>query len=379
MNMLSDLDEVPTRPELHMQPIPRRLDSVIPRYYYNGPHNCNPHNYFYVINNPNICIEHQEVFLLMLVRTTIAHVDRRMAIRDTWGASYNLPSFFMPIIFLVGAAKDAAEHKEILMENQIYRDIVQEEFTDSYGNSSVKAVMAYKWARTYCPHAEFVLVTNDDVMVDVFKLVPYLQTLRFRVGNQLSLCYLHPCCMLAEVKKHKFNQWEPPPYQGKAFPSYCSASAYVAPSSVIHKLYLMSLDTPPFIPDEPWMGVLAEKVGVSFLDTYKSYTGFEGPGNLMVQFNTSNYLATPTLVGVLGANFPGQEAEVIRHLWHIIVQHHRDKPQVDAKRYMGLAEQENDGHVYTVAAAALLLDLGVMLIIGYVIFCRKRIRNKLAI
>ena len=95
----------------------------------------------------------------------------------------------------------------------------------------------------------------------------------------------------------------------------------------------------------------------------------------MKQFNRSDYLATPTLVGVLGRSFPGQEAELLRRIWHIVVQHHRDRPQLDAKHYMGLAE-ENDGHVYTVAAAALLLDLLVMIIIGYIIFCRRKARTK---
>ena len=88
--------------ELHIPPIVRHKDSVIPPYYFNSPYNINPHPYLYLYNNPNICAQHKDVFLLLMVKTTVAHYARRKTIRETWGAPYNLPNVVMPLVFLLG-------------------------------------------------------------------------------------------------------------------------------------------------------------------------------------------------------------------------------------------------------------------------------------
>lgn len=64
-----------------------------------------PFLFRYIINNPNLCIERQDVYLLMMVRTVAAHVDRRMAIRDTWAATFNLPGVSLLVVFLLGASR----------------------------------------------------------------------------------------------------------------------------------------------------------------------------------------------------------------------------------------------------------------------------------
>ena len=88
--------------ELHIPPVVRHKESVIPPYYFNSPHNVNPHPYKYLYNNPNICAQHRDVFLLLMVKTTFAHYARRKTIRETWGAPYNMPNVVMPLVFLLG-------------------------------------------------------------------------------------------------------------------------------------------------------------------------------------------------------------------------------------------------------------------------------------
>ena len=263
------------------------------------------------------------------------------------------------------------------LENRIYRDIVQEDFVDSVANQTLKAVMAFRWARAHCPHASYVMVAQDDVVVDVFKLVPYLQgLLQKRVGQgQVALCYLYPCCLRATPP-----DGSPPhqvaPYTGQAFPAHASTSVYVASSVLVHRLYLMSLDTPLFSPEGPWIGVLAEKLGVAYSNTQTSYAGLdpeETPAGLMQNFNRTDYLSTQVMFGVTAGKFPGREAEMLRHLWSLILAHHRDKPKANANRHLsGQKQNGGDTHIYQVALAALLIDMAVMAIIGYIIFCRKR-------
>ncbi len=284
----------------------------------------------------------------------------------------------------------STEHsRDISHEHSIYRDIVQENFVDNYVNSTLKAVMAFKWASTFCPNAKYALIADDDVVIDVYKLVPYLETLHKQDEDpyQFSLCFLYPCCMLAERRekeggvtgvsgrkkvKLKLTELERA-YHGKAYPAHCSGTVLVAPSLSIHNLYLMSLDTPSFIPHEPWVGVLAEKLGFSFKDTFTSFVGVPGEPNLLLHFAEAKYLETPILAAVVGQSYPGKEVEKMRRIWGLILTQHRDKPAMDVHYYMGM-KREKDNHIYTVTAAALCIDIAVIALIGYIIFCRKKLR-----
>ena len=282
----------------------------------------------------------------------------------------------MPLVFILGRGedlRDTLQEERLITENHIYRDIIQEDFLDTYWNSSLKTMAAYKWVHNYCPNAQFVLMANDDVVVDIFKLVPYLQTFPHRGLRTVPLCYLYPCCMLAERQPPHTSPsgW----YRGHAYPAYCSTSAYIAPANLIQDLYLMSKDTPAFMPEEPYIGVLAEKLGITFQDTYKSYAGMDGPLSLMNQFNDTGYLQLPTMVGVVAGNFPKREVEMIRYLWQHVMTHHKHRPTLDVQIFMGTKQTEGDSHVYRVAVAALILDLVVMLMIGYLIFCSRRGRR----
>ena len=368
-----------TTEELHISPVPRHRNSVVPAKYFSAARNSNRHHFAYKINNPNICAEHHRVFLLIAILTAPGNVDRRMAIRDTWGASYNLPNYAMPVIFLLGDTSDFTAQTDIHSENKIYSDIVQESFVDSQSNLTLKTVMAYKWARTFCPRADFVLVTTDSVLVDTFKLAPYLLTHRPHVDTHFILCHLVHCCQ--PVPEHDpalppFTQDTPataqPQYAGRAFPTHCSGHAYVLPSTVINQMYVMSLDTPLFTPYQAYVGVLAEKLGLFFHNTRHSFAGFPGQNqSVAALFNSTVYLDSPLIVGVLSHQYPRTVAKTLRQLWLSVLAHHKSRPKLDVKQYMKLPE-ESDHHIYFVALVALSIDILVLGTIGYLIFCRRR-------
>lgn len=280
---------------------------------------------------------------------------------------------------LICVFRDGAEQKEINLEEKIYRDIIQEDFVDSHLNLSLKAAMALKWARTYCPHADYVMVANDNLVVDTFKLTLYLQSLQDKGVNQYVMCHLVPCCRPAGSVINRDNRAfsDTVYYTGYAFPAYCSPSLYIAHSSVIHKLHLMSIDTPRFAPDGPWLGVLSEKLGLYYSETSKCYVGFEPNFNIVHIFNSSSYLSTPVMIGIIGNMHRNKEAGMIRKLWSLILANHRDRPPLEVHKYMGQSKNDSDNHIYQVALAALLIDLVVMVIIGYIVFCRRRAKTLL--
>ena len=52
---------------------------------------------------------------------------------------------------------------EIEKEAKTEGDLVQGDFMDSYHNLSYKNVMGKLWASTFCPQAEFVVKSDDDM------------------------------------------------------------------------------------------------------------------------------------------------------------------------------------------------------------------------
>ena len=364
--------------EKHIKPVLWNEDSAIPRKFFDASQNCNPHEYTFILNNRQKCSPADQVFMLILIRSVPKQLDRRMAIRETWGSSKNLPKYNLPVIFIFGKTYNKTEQDDLKEESRVYNDIVQEDFVDSYQTLTLKTVMAWKWALLFCPQASYVMIANDEVVVDVFKLVPYLQSIQGDVTDPpikraFSLCFLFPCCTRVLRRHPKYNLSQTI-YDGQAYPSYCSGTGYVAPSSVIHDLYHMSVDTPMFMPDDAWVGVLAEKLGVGFTDTYKSYTGISSKPTVMRDFNSSTYLLSPVLFGVVDYDFPGKEATIIRILWDMIVTRHKhDYSQIDVNTFMAnyYKHKDPDSHVSQVAGFVFLVEFLVMSLVGYAVFCGK--------
>lgn len=56
------------------------------------------------------------------------------------------------------------------VEAKQHGDLVVFEFADSYHNLTLKTALMLQWALRRCPHAGFVLKTDDDVLVNPWAL-----------------------------------------------------------------------------------------------------------------------------------------------------------------------------------------------------------------
>ncbi|CAF4993972.1 unnamed protein product, partial [Rotaria magnacalcarata] len=113
----------------------------------------------------------------------------------------------------------------VKFENDLYQDIVQEDFLDSYRNLTHKAVMALKWISTYCSQASYILTTDDDMIVNTFMLLKHL---KFRDSYQMKqnnsiFCRVYESMDVFRDKNIKWylSEKEYPP---KKFPPFCSGS-----------------------------------------------------------------------------------------------------------------------------------------------------------
>ena len=78
---------------------------------------------------------------------------------------------------MIGKSLDKNIMKAIEYENELYQDVVQEDFIDAYKNLTYKGIMALKWISTYCPHTKYVLKVDDDIVVNTFTLLNHLKFL----------------------------------------------------------------------------------------------------------------------------------------------------------------------------------------------------------
>ena len=120
------------------------------------------------INNPeyNVCGKanaSEDVDLLVYVHSSPSYLKRRLTIRETWAQRALFPR--IRLIFVLGTPKEPNLKELNRLESQIYGDVVQADFLDTYKNLTLKGVMAIRWIHTYCPHAKFILKTDDDVIV----------------------------------------------------------------------------------------------------------------------------------------------------------------------------------------------------------------------
>lgn len=113
-----------------------------------------PYNYSFTIN-PGIetCgYIHDNIFLLIVVKSSPCNQKRREMIRETWAKR----SLFKEIIVLFSMGLDASSliNEKTRMEFNFYGDIIQANFMDTYKNLTIKGLTTLKWISDYCLNAQ---------------------------------------------------------------------------------------------------------------------------------------------------------------------------------------------------------------------------------
>ena len=75
---------------------------------------------------------------------------------------------------------------QIEHENQLYGDLVQGDFLDTYRNLTYKTVLGHMWVSNFCNQAEFVVKTDDEIYVDLYGM--YALTRKFVKDKVKLMC-----------------------------------------------------------------------------------------------------------------------------------------------------------------------------------------------
>ncbi|CAF1280249.1 unnamed protein product [Rotaria sordida] len=313
LNSLNNNDNSPTKT------ITTETTTTIINPYHPRDHIVNPHNFSYILNPEySVCDNSSSpVYLLVYVHSGPTNYQRRVVIRETWATRTLFPD--LRLVFMIGKTLDNNVMKAIEYENELYRDIVQEDFIDSYKNLTYKGIMALKWISIYCSKIKYVLKVDDDIVVNTFTLTNHLKSLDKHNPNQHNTIF----CLLwmgMSVMRNIKSKWyiSKEDFPLDKFPPYCSGSAFILTEDLPAKMYNASLYVPFFWVDDYYItGAVASAANVTYVQLGSLYTIASDVGK-------QRFISPQSFYTIMFGHFP-RSMNNMREIWRRILTMQKSK------------------------------------------------------
>lgn len=231
-------------------------------------------SYPIVVDQLDICKE--PPFLLLAIKSQIPHFDRRQAIRQSWGQAGVLANRTIVTVFLLGMSSSWDFHPDLSdsLRDEIGRhpDIIQWDFRDSFFNLTVKEVLFLEWIQSRCQGAQFIFKGDDDVFVNTYLILDFLNGLSEDKAKSLFVGDVINDAGPHRDKKVKYFIPESL-YVGK-YPPYAGGGGYLYSGSVAAHLYEVSRLVPLYPIDDVYTGMCLRKAGLG-PEKHKGFKTFD--------------------------------------------------------------------------------------------------------
>lgn len=134
----------------------------------------NLRNFSYLKVNDDVCrntvsnYADRDIFLMIVVPSHPDHQKMRHVLRSVYNR--RVLNRTVKAVFFFGKP-DWASQRTLDDEDSIHHDIVQGNFPDSYKSIAHNHLQGLKWAIGYCPNVEYIAKADDDVFVNLHKLI----------------------------------------------------------------------------------------------------------------------------------------------------------------------------------------------------------------
>lgn len=179
----------------------------------------------------------KNIKLLIAVTSAPSHDGARLAIRETWG-HFALRKD-VAIAFMLGSINNETINKRIDLEQEIYGDIIRGKFIDVYDNLTLKTISMLEWVDNYCRKAAFVLKTDDDMFINVPRLLSFVA--KHKPEQRVIYGRLAKKWRPVRNKKSKYYI-SPQQYKPNVFPDFTTGPAYLFPANISKELYVAALN-----------------------------------------------------------------------------------------------------------------------------------------
>ncbi|KAL3871977.1 hypothetical protein ACJMK2_039948 [Sinanodonta woodiana] len=228
----------------------------------------------FLIKNGDICAK-KHIDFIVFIQSHVTNVERRRSIRETWLGTKLPPDIIMKSVFILGKPINMTDQVKINNENLIHEDIVQGDFLDSFYNLTLKSILALKWINQNCRKAKFVLKVDDDIFVDIFKVVHKLvPSLKNKARN--IVCYVKEE-NTSPIVRDKGSKWYIPEHifpQRTHLPRFCTGYFVFMTSDLVPELAYMS-ESAQYIPvDDVYLfGLLPQTLpNITYTDISRNMT-----------------------------------------------------------------------------------------------------------
>lgn len=196
--------------------------------------------------------------LLILITSAQTHAEARLDIRQTWGHFGTRRD--VSTAFILGRSTNSAVSTALTQENMIYGDLIRGNFIDSYNNLTLKTLSSLEWVDQNCPKAKYILKTDDDMFINVPKLLQFLDA----HAKDKRVIYGRLAKKWKPIRNKKSKYYiSTGQFSAAVFPPFTTGPAYVMTSDVIHDLYENSLEQLYLkLEDVFTTGIVAQKLGI---------------------------------------------------------------------------------------------------------------------
>ncbi|ETN61166.1 hypothetical protein AND_007183, partial [Anopheles darlingi] len=177
-----------------------------------------------------------DVTLLILVTSAPTHREQRLAIRQSWG--YYGSRRDISIGFIVGQTDESRIEDQLAAESYMYSDLIRGNFIDSYKNLTLKTISLLEWTKLHCSNASFLLKTDDDMFINVPKLLQFMEV----HNNQRRTIFGRLAKKWKPIRNKKSKYYvSPEQYYPPVFPPFTTGPAYLLTADIISELFEKSL------------------------------------------------------------------------------------------------------------------------------------------
>ncbi|KAK6171612.1 hypothetical protein SNE40_019763 [Patella caerulea] len=201
------------------------------QYYSLKSNKINGINHEFLIQPRNFCEELP--YLIILVPSVHTNKIHRHTIRRTWGGE-NWPGVNLEktvkLVFLFGKYKLPEMEFIIKQEAEIFNDIVQGNYIDSYFNLTTKILNGLQWVSENCDGTKYVLKADEDTFTNVPLLIEFLKqhgVARSVIGHLYS-----------ESHVKRVGKWAVPKslFPLHTYPDYMAGNTYVLSGDILGKI-----------------------------------------------------------------------------------------------------------------------------------------------